>query len=134
LAATAAARPAHAQRGMENAGLSAAAAQKAERLRGMHLVEAFTGKLASSQSIRRRMELEAGRSYALSGSCDGQCRDLDLRLLGPDGGEVAADLELDAEPLILVVPRVPGTYELRAYMADCRVAAGCAFTVRLMAR
>lgn len=131
LAALAAAEPAHAQ-GLENAGLAAAAARKAEILRGMHAVgEPFTGALAASASARRRVPLRAGHSYALSGRCDDPCRDLDLRLLGPDGAEVSADLERDAEPLVRVVPRETGSYEVRAYMADCR-AARCGFIVRLL--
>jgi len=133
LLAAAAAGPAQAQ-GMENAGLAASAAQKAAHIRGMHAVgEPFTGVLASSASARRRVPLQAGHSYALAGSCDEPCRDLDLRLLGPDGAEVSADLERDAEPLVRVVPRWSGSYEVRAYMADCR-ASGCAFTVRLLER
>ncbi len=133
LAAAAAAGPARAQ-GMENAALAATAAQKAEHLRGMHAVGVpFTGFLAPSGSARHAVPLRAGHSYALSGSCDEHCRDLDLRLLGPDGAEVSADLERDAEPLVRVVPRWTGSYEVRAYMADCR-APGCGFSVRLLER
>jgi hypothetical protein len=133
LAAVAAGRPAHAQ-GLENASLAATAAQKAEHLRGMHAVgEPFTGVLAPSASARHRVPLQAGHSYAVAGTCDEHCRDLDLRLLGPDGAEVSADLERDAEPLVRVVPRWSGSYEVRAYMADCR-APGCGFSVRLLER
>jgi hypothetical protein len=128
-----AAGPARAQ-SLENAALSRSASQRADATRGMRPVgEPFTGELAGSASARRRFSLEAGRTYALTGSCDADCRDLDLRLLGPDGTEVNADVETDAHPLVLVVPRASGVYEVRAYMADCRVLT-CTFIVQLLAR
>ncbi|HET7233644.1 MAG TPA: hypothetical protein VFJ16_26785 [Longimicrobium sp.] len=132
LAGAAAPRPARGQ-SVEDAALRGAAL-KAAYLREMTAVgEPFTGRLAATASARWRVVLQAGRSYALAGRCDAGCHDLDLRLLGPDGAEVSADVELDAEPLVRVVPRQSGSYELRAYMADCRQPA-CTFVVRLMAR
>jgi len=132
LATAFAPRPGRAQT-LDDAALRTAA-RKAGELREMVAVgEPFTGRLAAPASTRWRVVLRAGRSYALAGRCEPGCRDLDLRLLGPDGAEVAADVERDAEPLVRVVPRATGSYEVRAYMADCR-APRCGFTVQLMTR
>jgi hypothetical protein len=104
-------------------GVSARLKQKpaAEWSRGMSTVgEPLTGSLVGEASARFTLTLSAGRSYAVVGLCDADCHDLDLRLFDPDGTEVNADVEPDDSPVVLVVPRRSGTYQVRAYMAECR--------------
>ena len=95
--------------------------------------EATTGTLLPEASARVRLTLTAGRAYAVVGLCEQPCHDLDLRLFDPDGVEVNADVEPNAQPVVLVVPRRTGSYQVRAYMADCR-AAQCGFGVQLFVR
>jgi hypothetical protein len=130
-----AATAAHAQaKGAQ--GVAARLKQKpaAEWSRGMSTVgEPQTGSLTSEASARFSLTLSAGHAYAVVGLCDADCADLDLRLFDPDGTEVNADVEPDSSPVVLVVPRRSGTYQVRAYMAECR-AEQCSFGIQLYAR
>jgi hypothetical protein len=127
--------PAEAQaKGAE--GVAARLKQKpaAEWSRGMSAVgEPLTGSLSPEASARYALTLAAGRAYAVVGLCDQDCHDLDLRLFDPEGTEVNADVEPDDSPVVLVVPRRSGTYQVRAYMAECR-ADRCTFGIQLFAR
>jgi hypothetical protein len=127
--------PAHAQ-AKDGQSLTARLKQKpgAEWSRGMSTVgEPLTGRLAPEASARYPLTLAAGHAYAVVGLCDQDCHDLDLRLFDPDGTEVNADVEPDDSPVVLVVPRRTGTYQVRAYMAECRAQA-CTFGIQLFAR
>jgi hypothetical protein len=127
---------AHGQQAKSAAGVSARLKQKpaAAWSRGMSTVgEPQTGSLGSEASARFSLHLVAGHSYAVAGLCDTDCHDLDLRLFDPEGTEVNADVESNDAPVVLVVPRRSGTYQVRAYMAECRADA-CTFGIQLYAR
>jgi hypothetical protein len=130
-----AAAPAAAQRkGMEGLAARLKVPPQAGWSRGMSPAgDAVTGGLAAEASARVPLTLQAGRSYAVVGLCEAPCHDLDLRLFDPEGMEVNADVEPNAQPVVLVVPRRSGTYQVRAYMAECR-ASECSFGVQLFVR
>jgi hypothetical protein len=134
LAASLPAGAAAQQKGMEGLANRLKVRPAAQWSRGMRAVgEPTTGTLVPESSARVQVTLTAGRAYGLVGLCEQPCHDLDLRLFDPDGVEVNADVAPDAQPVVLVVPRRTGTYQVRAYMADCR-AAECAFGVQLFVR
>jgi hypothetical protein len=135
LALLPAAAPAAAQqKGMDALAARLKVRPQAQWSRGMAPAgEPSTGTLAPEASARVPVSLQAGRSYAVVGMCEQPCHDLDLRLFDPDGVEVNADVEPNAEPVVLVVPRRSGTYQVRAYMADCG-AQSCGFGVQLFVR
>jgi hypothetical protein len=95
--------------------------------------ESLTGTLRAEASARFPLALSAGRTYAVVGLCDDACHDLDLRLFGPDGTEISSDVEPNERPVVLVVPRRAGTYQVRAYMAECRSEV-CTFGIQLFVR
>ena len=84
-----------------------------------------------SQSVR--LDLRAGRSYAILGRCDNDCGDLDFQLFDETGNEVARDLSTDDVPLLRVTPLRSGIFRLRVTMANCRTRS-CGWGAQVMSR
>jgi len=79
----------------------------------------FAGGLNEGASRRVTVTLRAGQDYRIVGVCESRCRDLDLRLLGPNGQLVGQDVLNDAVPVIHVRPSVTGQYTIETVMARC---------------
>jgi hypothetical protein len=78
-----------------------------------------TGSLARGASETVRLRLDAGVTYMLTGACDTDCDDVDLRLYGPGGKLLDSDLSDDDFPVLGVTPAVSGEYSVRVTMARC---------------
>lgn len=78
-----------------------------------------TGRLAQGAAETVRLRLEAGVTYMLTGACDTDCDDVDLRLYGPGGKLLDSDLADDDFPVLGVTPSVSGEYTVRVTMASC---------------
>jgi hypothetical protein len=62
-----------------------------------------------------------GRSYTIGGVCDNDCPDLDIKLIDPNGREVASDVLTDSAPVVSHNASMNGTYRVRVVMYDCNV-------------
>ncbi len=78
-----------------------------------------TGRLAQGASETVRLRLDAGVEYILTGACDTDCDDVDLRLYGPGGKLLDSDLADDDFPVLGLTPTVSGEYTVRVTMARC---------------
>jgi hypothetical protein len=67
------------------------------------------------------ISLVRGRNYTIGGVCDNDCPDLDIKLIDPNGREVATDVLTDSVPLVQHQATMSGTYRVRVIMYDCNV-------------
>ncbi|MEM1391705.1 MAG: PPC domain-containing protein [Cyanobacteria bacterium P01_H01_bin.150] len=81
--------------------------------------EPFINSLAHRRSNSIRIRLRAGKSYAIVGVCDRDCRDLDIALYDSAGNRIASDFKNDDTPFITINPNRSGTYRIRVNMARC---------------
>lgn len=81
--------------------------------------EPVIDKLAHRRSHYIRINLRAGKSYAIVGVCDRDCRDLDIALYDSAGNWIASDFKNDDTPTIIVNPNRSGAYRIRVKMANC---------------
>lgn len=79
----------------------------------------FAGGLTERGGRRYTVMLRAGQDYRIFGVCDARCRDLDLRLFGPNGDLVGQDVLDDAVPIVHIRPTVTGNYDIEALMQRC---------------
>jgi hypothetical protein len=79
-------------------------------------------QLNEGQTQSYPISLVAGRSYTIGGVCDNDCPDLDIKLVDPNGREVASDVLTDSVPLVSHTASRSGTYTVRVVMYDCNVA------------
>jgi hypothetical protein len=68
------------------------------------------------------MTLNAGTRYSVFGACDKDCRDLDLKVFGPNGQELASDTATDDVPTIAFTANQTGSHRLEVKMYNCTVA------------
>lgn len=59
------------------------------------------------------------RQYLVVGVCDGDCTDMDLRLLDGQGNTVAQDVADDDTPLLVFTVQASGSHVLRVMMPAC---------------
>jgi hypothetical protein len=57
----------------------------------------------------------------ITGRCDSDCRDLDLRLFSPSGAEIDNDLLDDDVPMVSTTATRSGRYRVEVLMAHCAV-------------
>jgi len=87
------------------------------------------GSLAKGANGTHTLMLTQDLAYWIRGSCDADCKDMDLYLLDPSGNEIVKDAAPNATPSLYFAPPASGQYTLRVAMYDC-TAAPCAYTVR----
>jgi hypothetical protein len=115
------------------------AAVRAKQREGFTTVRPFdarslVGLLPQHGVVVVEVQLRAGAEYFVSGTCDTDCDDLDLRALTPDGLEVLAeDVETDAVPVLQFTARETGPHLLGVVMSACRTEY-CYFGVRVLSR
>jgi hypothetical protein len=85
------------------------------------LVEPLFGGLRAGTKESVTVPLGAGIPIRIVGICDGDCTDLDLALLTPDGSRIAQDIEMDATPDLRYDPTTGGTYAVEVSMVSCSV-------------
>ena len=66
--------------------------------------------------------LSRGTTYMIGGVCDNDCPDLDIKLIDPNGNEVATDVATDSTPIVNHTASMNGTYRVRVVMYDCNIA------------
>jgi hypothetical protein len=94
----------------------------------------MVGLLPQHGVVVVEVQLRAGVEYFVSGTCDTDCDDLDLRALTPDGLEVLAeDVETDDVPVLQFTARETGPHLLGVVMSACRTEY-CYFGVRILSR
>jgi hypothetical protein len=76
--------------------------------------------------------LTGGVSYKIAGVCDNDCPDLDIKLLDPNGKEVASDSLTDSLPIVDYRAGQGGQYTVRVVMYDCNTGP-CSAGVTVMA-
>jgi hypothetical protein len=89
----------------------------------------FNGSLAEGSSRDISFSLARGVSYTITGECDDDCYDLDLKLRR---GTVVVDddTEADSFPIVSVTPPSSGTYSLEVLMEGCS-AEPCSYTIEI---
>ena len=92
----------------------------------------FTGSLNEGSSKSISLVLDRGVSYTITGECDDDCDDLDLKLRR---GTIIVDedTKADPEPIVSVTPYSSGTYSLEVVMENCS-AEPCRYTIEVEAR
>jgi hypothetical protein len=103
--------------------------QADERLRAMatelarqgwhYAGDPFTGRLAQGERDSLRIALREGTRYALVALCDGNCRDLEISLLGETSALLAEGTVRSDRPLLEFQPGVTGKYRIVVSMAHC---------------
>ena len=78
--------------------------------------------LSEGETYDYEIRLDASQRYNIWGVCDGDCEDLDLRLLDAYGNTIDEDILNDDVPLIDPVAPQSGTYTLQVIMHDCSIA------------
>jgi hypothetical protein len=78
-------------------------------------------RLNEGQTQVYPVSLVRGRSYTIGGVCDNDCPDLDIKLLDPNGREVASDVLTDSAPSVSHNATMNGNYRVRVVMYDCNV-------------
>ena len=90
--------------------------------------ESRIGSLAAGEGATFPIRLRAGTQYRVTGLCDDDCTDLDLRLRNPRGEQVDEDTLPDAYPVLLFRPEEDGEFTLVVEMFECSVEP-CIFSV-----
>ena len=85
------------------------------------------GELGEGAETRLTIKATGGTAFSVVGVCDLDCGNLDIRLLGIDGSEVAKDVEDDDFPIVNF--EKPGTYTVRVTMVKCK-SSPCAFGIK----
>lgn len=82
----------------------------------------MTGNLNQGARESMLVTLTGGTRYAIVGVCDEDCTDVDLRIAGPDGTQLAEDMETDDTPVLEFTAPSSGQYRLLVMMATCNQA------------
>ena len=102
--------------------------------RGAVSGDAVVGLLARGGSVMLEVNLRAGVSYLISGGCDTDCSDLDMRILAQDMTTVLdEDLAADDYPVLSFTARQSGPHLLAVMMPSCGTDL-CYFGFRVFAR
>lgn len=74
------------------------------------------------------VRLQAGMSYAIVGTCDEDCTDIDLGLYNTYGELLVRDVKQDDTPILLFNPQETDVYQLKVAIPNCR-ATSCIYGV-----
>jgi hypothetical protein len=66
-------------------------------------------------------DLEAETTYRFIGACDNECGDLDIRITDSDGNDVAADYEINTNPMVTHRFEHAGRYRIELRMYRCSI-------------
>ncbi len=113
--------------------LAGMASRAREQGYATQLGQTQAGSLAQGATHSLAVSLVAGGNYLIIGACDQDCTDVDLRILGPGGGQVTEDVALDDRPVLRFTAPATGTYRLDVIMATCSTSP-CYWGVQTFAR
>jgi hypothetical protein len=74
-----------------------------------------------------RATLHPNTEYVFVGTCDGNCKDLNLTLTDANGQEIAASQKTGEVATISFTPPSQGEYQITAKPGECTNAEGCSF-------
>jgi len=91
------------------------------------------GALQAGRRMTFPADLQEGADVLVVGFCDSSCSDLDLSILDPSGTEIGNDRLPDAQPVLILTPKVEGTHQIQVEMVSCSLEP-CRFAVGIMER
>ena len=101
---------------------------------GYRLTDSHTEQaLKDGGSFELWLNLVGGVEYVILGVCDEDCGDLDLEVFSSEGASIDDDYEVDAFPIVALIPNASERFRVHVYMADCRVQP-CAWGVGVFRR
>jgi len=80
----------------------------------------YIDSLVGSSSDSLNFTLQGGKDYVIVGVCDTDCEDLDLKLFDENDNEIDTDTATDDFPILRVVPKWTGRFDLKVVMASCK--------------
>jgi hypothetical protein len=83
--------------------------------------EPIINYLSNRSSTVHHLNLYAGKSYVIIGSCDGDCGDIDLRLIDFNGRIIDYDMEVDDDPMVRAYVYTTGRFRTEVIMSRCSV-------------
>jgi hypothetical protein len=111
---------AHADRFTDQVGAQLLLALRSAGFAGYHPThEPFISEIGNGGYDDIEINLQKGQSYAIAGSCDQDCGDLDLEIYDDNGNLIGSDIEPDDFPILSVQPRWNARFTIRTHMAQC---------------
>ncbi|MCB0704157.1 MAG: hypothetical protein KDC34_02565 [Saprospiraceae bacterium] len=77
--------------------------------------------LNDGQSDYYSITLRKGYDYKIVAVCDADCGDMDLKIYDENGNLIDSDAESDDTPIVSIIPKWTGEYELWVKMYDCNI-------------
>ncbi len=78
------------------------------------------GTLNAGDRESRPISMTIGSRYVIAGVCDQDCTNVDLKLLAPDGAELAGNTAPDNRPTMSITSPGTGQFTVTVMMAGCR--------------
>lgn len=75
--------------------------------------------LGSGDSYKFEVRLDAGDDMSFLAVCGKGCTNIDMRVMGPGGGDMGLDTKDDPFPIVGVVAPKEGTYVVQVTMVAC---------------
>lgn len=85
------------------------------------------GRVRQQVSSPFRVTMHPDVEYVFVGTCDGNCKDLNLTLKDASGQEIAASQKAGELATISFTPPSQGEYQITAKPGECTNAEGCSF-------
>lgn len=79
----------------------------------------IVGKLNQDQTDSWSLTLYGGLTYLILGACDGDCKDIDIRLYDDNGNEIDSDTSEDAVPALEGSVSTTGQFTIEVHMYSC---------------
>ncbi len=81
--------------------------------------DVVTGKLTEGNSKEYTFQLRQGKEYRILTACDGNCSDMDGKLLDENGNTISKDFGKDDLPMLEADPKWTGDFSLKLTMHRC---------------
>ena len=79
----------------------------------------FSGGLTQNQTATHYVNLTGGIEYGFNAACDQDCTDIDLWIYDENGNLISSDTEMDAVPVVGVIPGYDATFRIDILMFEC---------------
>lgn len=86
---------------------------------GYGVTRYLVGSLFNDRADTWTFQFMAGRTYRIFGACDGDCRDIDLEVLGLDGKVIVKDTADDDMPVVTFDVTGTGDLKVKVSMYRC---------------
>ncbi|MBU0654686.1 MAG: SH3 domain-containing protein [Gammaproteobacteria bacterium] len=81
--------------------------------------DVVTGKLGEGSSKEYTFQLRKDKEYRILTACDGNCSDMDGKLLDENGNTISRDFDADDLPMLEATPSWTGNFSLKLTMHTC---------------